>query len=482
MPAKNRFEGTKTVRIYNLLIYGKLYERIPVHENVLPIVERVLDPGCLVSSLSSIAICDDEKPQPLHADDQLIPIPRPHVPIVCNTMWALTDFTDANGATRIVPGSHKCAIESPDYFGKHDSIPAEMPKGSVMVYNGSLWHGGGANRTGSAPHRRGDELLRRLHPPAGEPAARHPARDRGPVRAAAAGAGRLLALQRADRPHRQVPSDGAARPRAGLHHGLGRRRRMTLDRDHYYRFYGADVSYFTAKVRPALRYKRVPYLELLASPRAYREVIVPRTGLAFIPIVITDRDETWQDTSVILDNLEARFPDPPLYPSDPVLRVLAYLFELYADEFLVLPAMHYRWSFPASIAKARADFAAVNGDPAAASKFADRMSGSIGFLGVSPSSIPGIEAHTRELLAAMSAHLAAHPVPARRPPVARRLRGDGTVLRPPLPGRGAVAAAARDARRWSATGCSAATVPSPTPPASMRRRRRCGRPCARCSS
>ncbi|HSP96905.1 MAG TPA: phytanoyl-CoA dioxygenase family protein [Candidatus Dormibacteraeota bacterium] len=146
VPAKNRFEGTRTVRIYNLLIYGKLYERIPVHENVLPIVERVLDPGCLVSSLSSIAICNDEKPQPLHADDQLIPLPRPHVPIVCNTMWALTDFTDANGATRIVPGSHKWA-ELPDYFGKHDSIPAEMPKGSVMVYNGSLWHGGGSNRT-----------------------------------------------------------------------------------------------------------------------------------------------------------------------------------------------------------------------------------------------------------------------------------------------------------------------------------------------
>lgn len=146
-PAKNRFEGTKTVRIYNLLVHGALYERIPVHENILPIVERVLDPGCLVSSLSSIAICGDERPQPLHADDQLIPIPRPHVPLVCNTMWALTDFTDANGATRIVPGSHKWK-EVPDYFGTHESVPAAMPKGSVMVYNGSLWHGGGANRTG----------------------------------------------------------------------------------------------------------------------------------------------------------------------------------------------------------------------------------------------------------------------------------------------------------------------------------------------
>jgi len=184
---------------------------------------------------------------------------------------------------------------------------------------------------------------------------------------------------------------------------------MTIDREHFYRFYGADVSYFTAKVRPALRYKRVPYVELLSTPEAYRDVIVPRTGLAFIPIVVTDRDETWQDTSVILDNLEARFPDPPLYPSDPVLRVLAYLFELYADEFLVLPAMHYRWSFPASVAKARADFAAVNGDPVAAGKFASRMGGSIGFLGVGPDSIPGIEAHTRELLDALSVHFAAHP-------------------------------------------------------------------------
>ena len=146
VPAKNRFEGIKTVRIYNLLTYGKVYERIPVHENVLPIVERVLDPGCLVSSLSSIAICGDEKPQPLHADDQLIPLPRPHVPIVCNTMWALTDFTDANGATRLVPGSHLWD-HSPNYGQHYDSIPAEMAKGSVLIWHGSLWHGGGANTT-----------------------------------------------------------------------------------------------------------------------------------------------------------------------------------------------------------------------------------------------------------------------------------------------------------------------------------------------
>jgi ectoine hydroxylase-related dioxygenase (phytanoyl-CoA dioxygenase family) len=145
-PSKNPFEGFKTVRLYNLLVHGDLYERIPVHENVLPIVEGVLDRGCLISSLSSIAIGPDEIAQPIHADDQLIPIEKPHVPTVCNTMWALTDFTEANGATRIIPGSH-LADHSPVYGQHYDSIAAEMRKGSVLVWHGSLWHGGGANRT-----------------------------------------------------------------------------------------------------------------------------------------------------------------------------------------------------------------------------------------------------------------------------------------------------------------------------------------------
>jgi ectoine hydroxylase-related dioxygenase (phytanoyl-CoA dioxygenase family) len=145
-PSDNSFEGAHTVRIYNLLAFGKLYEAIPVHDDVLPVVERVLDAGCLVSSLSSISIQPGEHAQPIHADDQLIPLDKPHAPTVCNSMWALTDFTEANGATRIIPGSH-LADSSPDYGAPYDSIAAEMPKGSVLVWHGSLWHGGGANTT-----------------------------------------------------------------------------------------------------------------------------------------------------------------------------------------------------------------------------------------------------------------------------------------------------------------------------------------------
>ncbi len=146
-PAPNSFEGHHTLRIYNLLAYDDVWQRVPVHDHVLPIVERVLDPGCIISSLSSIDILPGEIAQPIHADDQLIPLPKPHPPTVCNSMWALTDFTEANGATRIIPGTH-LSDTSPDYGAEYDSIAAEMSRGSVLIWHGSLWHGGGANTTG----------------------------------------------------------------------------------------------------------------------------------------------------------------------------------------------------------------------------------------------------------------------------------------------------------------------------------------------
>jgi ectoine hydroxylase-related dioxygenase (phytanoyl-CoA dioxygenase family) len=145
-PADNVFEGLQTTRIYNLLAHGSIYERIPTYPGVIEVVEKVLDPGLLISSLSSIAIGPGETAQPLHADDQMIPIPRPHPQIICNTMWALTDFTEENGATRVVPGTH-LADAPPDPFHPPETVAAEMAKGSVLVFVGSLWHGGGANRT-----------------------------------------------------------------------------------------------------------------------------------------------------------------------------------------------------------------------------------------------------------------------------------------------------------------------------------------------
>jgi ectoine hydroxylase-related dioxygenase (phytanoyl-CoA dioxygenase family) len=145
-PAENSFEGRHTLRVYNLLARGEIWWPVPIHPIVLPVVEGVLDAGCLVSSLSSINIGPGETAQPIHADDQLIPLDKPHAATVCNTMWALTDFTEANGATRVISGTHR-ADDSPVYGQHYDSEPAIMRKGSVLVWHGSLWHGGGANTT-----------------------------------------------------------------------------------------------------------------------------------------------------------------------------------------------------------------------------------------------------------------------------------------------------------------------------------------------
>lgn len=175
-----------------------------------------------------------------------------------------------------------------------------------------------------------------------------------------------------------------------------------------FKLYGAERSYFTGKTRPNLRAKRVYFEEILPTRAAYAE-IQRRTGLAFIPVVVTPEGETWQDTSDIFDALEARFPEPALLPRSPVQRVVAQIFELYADEFMVLPAMHYRWSEDAWARDARGAFAALSGDPVTAGRFADRMRGSLPALGVGQASIPAIVAHFDELLDAMEALLAEQP-------------------------------------------------------------------------
>ena len=145
-PADNTFEGRSTYRVYNLLVHGEVFQRIPTAPCVLPVVQRVLDKECLLSTLSSIDIRGGESAQPIHSDDQVIGLPRTGTPVVCNSMWAITDFTEANGATRLVPGSHRDP-EYPEYGKDYDTVAAEMPAGSVLLWHGSLWHGGGANTT-----------------------------------------------------------------------------------------------------------------------------------------------------------------------------------------------------------------------------------------------------------------------------------------------------------------------------------------------
>ncbi|MCP5071223.1 MAG: glutathione S-transferase family protein [bacterium] len=171
-----------------------------------------------------------------------------------------------------------------------------------------------------------------------------------------------------------------------------------------YIFHGHDVSYFSGKVRPAFAQKSLWMREVLPDILEIKR----RTGLHYFPAVETPDGDMWQDTSDILDQLEAAHPDPPLFPATPVQRIVAYLIELYGDEMGILPAMHYRWSFEESIAKVGVDFSTPTGDEGGGAKFAERMKSALPMLGVTPQTVPGIEAHTRELLDHLSAHFRQH--------------------------------------------------------------------------
>ena len=150
-PLGTAAEGHATLRMYNLLAKDRVFRAMPVHASVLPIVERLLDRGCLLSGMTAIDIGPGEDPQPMHGDDIVMSrhLQRPHAPMMVTSMWALTDFTAANGGTLYVPGSHRWPL-TPDAPGAFDGVEVralEMPAGSVMIFHGSLWHGGGANTT-----------------------------------------------------------------------------------------------------------------------------------------------------------------------------------------------------------------------------------------------------------------------------------------------------------------------------------------------
>ena len=107
-------------------------------------LDRVLEHYQL-SAATGIQIGPGERAQVLHLDQSVYPLPADFPPVVVNTMWALDDFTEANGATRLVPGSHRWIdrVPTPD----DEAVSATMPAGSVNFYLGRLWHGGGANDT-----------------------------------------------------------------------------------------------------------------------------------------------------------------------------------------------------------------------------------------------------------------------------------------------------------------------------------------------
>ena len=180
-----------------------------------------------------------------------------------------------------------------------------------------------------------------------------------------------------------------------------------------YTLYGGPLSYFTGKARAYLNWKGVDYEERLATRDVYAEIIIPRIGYPMIPLLISSDDQAIQDTTEIIDHFEDRDGDPSVFPDGPRQRLAAHLLELYGDEWLVIPAMHYRWAHNRDFAYSEfGKLSAPDADAAtqyeAGKKAAEKFEGAVPLLGAAPEMAEAIEASYLALLDELNAHFANH--------------------------------------------------------------------------
>jgi ectoine hydroxylase-related dioxygenase (phytanoyl-CoA dioxygenase family) len=143
---RNDFEGLRSQRLYALLTKVPAVVDLVVHPEVLAILDELLEPSYLLSANIAINVHPGETAQMLHADDAFCRLRRPRRALGVSAIWAIDDFTDTNGATEIVPGSH---LFGDEVVAQDDARirTIEMAAGSVVMFFGTTLHRGGANRS-----------------------------------------------------------------------------------------------------------------------------------------------------------------------------------------------------------------------------------------------------------------------------------------------------------------------------------------------
>lgn len=143
----NDFNGYTTLRLGGVLGLSRAAADLIAHPLVMAVADHVLKRHCIsyrIGSSTAIRILPGEKAQVLHRDDDFYPIRIPGVEFQISAMWALSPFTEENGATRVVPGSQD--LRPIDGIAESEITQAGMAPGSVLFYLGGTVHGGGANR------------------------------------------------------------------------------------------------------------------------------------------------------------------------------------------------------------------------------------------------------------------------------------------------------------------------------------------------
>jgi ectoine hydroxylase-related dioxygenase (phytanoyl-CoA dioxygenase family) len=147
------FFGFATKRISSVLACSERSRRLAIHPIVLAVMDRFLLKSCRQYQLNltqGIRILPGEPAQILHTDDLMFPfdLPSRGDQKMINCMWAVDDFTADNGATHLAPGSHHWDRDR--QAERQEIVQGVMPAGSVLIYFGSLQHGGGANKSDGA--------------------------------------------------------------------------------------------------------------------------------------------------------------------------------------------------------------------------------------------------------------------------------------------------------------------------------------------
>lgn len=180
-----------------------------------------------------------------------------------------------------------------------------------------------------------------------------------------------------------------------------------------HKLYAAPLSLYSGKARAYLDWKGVDYEEILSSGEVYKDIIVPKVGRPVIPVLDTDDGRTIQDTTCIIDYFEAAVGGPSVYPDTPKQRLVALLLEAFGDEWLVIPAMHYRWNYNeewvyGEFGATAAPDASKEEQLAIGRERGANFKGFCPILGINPETIPAIEASYEALLADLDAHFAVH--------------------------------------------------------------------------
>lgn len=131
-------------KLFMLLNRGEEFIRLVQHKRVLEIIEEILGPDMLLSSVTANITQPGNIAQLLHTDQQYVREPWPH-PVTVNVLWMLDEFTEENGATRVIPRSHLIGVAPKGV--ELPTIPVTGPAGGAVLLDGRLWHGSGANTT-----------------------------------------------------------------------------------------------------------------------------------------------------------------------------------------------------------------------------------------------------------------------------------------------------------------------------------------------